>query len=244
MQKTPNVVRPSPVGDAVLSQSAPQQAGDLPAIEFDPFDQAQHHPHVRQHGRARQTPLVQHYLFQPQFGLLRQRIDRPGRRGSWRRWRRTRDGRGDVFPAVIEALLLLLARGRLIVGHTSLARTLPTMVVSAAKGTTQVPTTGVPGMSQKLNPAATAGHDATLPFGMGLKERGQRDLILLNNRLGAIVLGPIRPKQEDLLERDDKKAKVSATIETVLCTPSSYLTEAQASTSRARFFYATKRTRN
>ena len=145
-----------------------------------------------------------------------------------------------MFPAVIEALLLLLARGRLIVGHTPLARTLPTMVVSAAKGTTQVPTTGVPGMSQKLNPAVTAGHDAILPFGMELKERGQRDLILLNNRLGAIVLRPIRPKQEDLLERDDKKAKVSATIETVLCTPSSYLTEAQASTGRARFFCATK----
>ena len=91
-------------------------------------------------------------------------------------------------------------------------------------------------MSQKLNPAVTAGHDATLPFGMGLKQRGPRDLILLNNRLGAIVLGPIRPKREDLFEGDDKKAKVSPTIATVLGTPSSYLSEAHASRGRTRFF--------
>jgi hypothetical protein len=95
-------------------------------------------------------------------------------------------------------------------------------------------------MSQKANLAVSAGNVATLQFGMRLDAGVQRPQILLNQRLGAIVLMPIRPKGEELPDRDNKKAKFSATIPMFLRTPSSYLTEAHASRGRARFFCATK----
>jgi hypothetical protein len=94
-------------------------------------------------------------------------------------------------------------------------------------------------MGQKANLAVSAGNVATLQFGMRLDAGVQRPQILLNQRLGAIVLMPIRPKGEELPDRDNKKAKFSATIPMFLRTPSSYLTEANASRGRARFFCAT-----
>jgi hypothetical protein len=135
-------------------------------------------------------------------------------------------------------LLLLLAHGRLIVGHTPLARTLPTMELAAAEGTTQIRAAEVPRMGKKANPAANAGNDDRLQFRSRLQRRVQRGQILLNQRLGAIVLMPIRPKGEELSDGDNKKAKLSATILIGLCTPSSYLTKANASRGRARFFCA------
>jgi hypothetical protein len=94
-------------------------------------------------------------------------------------------------------------------------------------------------MGQKPNPAVNAGNVAPLQFGMRLDAGVQRPQILLNQRLGAIVLMPIRPKGEEPPDRDNKKAKFSATIPMFLRTPSSYLTEAHASRGRARFFCAT-----
>jgi hypothetical protein len=47
---------------------------------------------------------------------------------------------------------------------------------------------------------------------MGLQDRVQRDLILPDERLGAIVLLPIWPKREKLLDGYDKKARFSVMI--------------------------------
>ena len=243
MQITQNVVRPFPRSDAALSQGPQQQVQELPAIKLNAFDQVHDHPRVRQQRRVRQPGLVQHDPFQTQFGLLRQfgrhRLGGRQRRGTGILRRGPVEGSRDVLPAGIEALPLRFSRGRLIVGGTPLAGTLPAMVLAAAERTTQVYTAGIPGMGEKANSAVTAASDATLPFRKGCEGGIQRKQVLLNQRPGAIVLMPIRPKGEELPDRDNKKAKFSATIPMFLRTPSSYLTEANASRGRARFFCAT-----
>jgi hypothetical protein len=83
----------------------------------------------------------------------------------------------------------------------------------------------------------TAENGAALQLGVRFEGEVQRDQILPDQRLGAIILVPIRPKCEKLPDGDDKKAKLAVTLST-LHTPSSYLTEAHASRGRARFFSA------
>jgi hypothetical protein len=114
------------------------------------------------------------------------------------------------------------------------------MMRAAAKRTTQIFPARVSGMGEKANPAVNAGNVATLQLGMRLDSRVQRHQILLDHRPGAIVLMPSRPKREELPDGDDKKAKFSATIPMSLHTPSSYLTEANASRGTTRFFSAPK----
>ena len=114
------------------------------------------------------------------------------------------------------------------------------MMRAAAKRTTQIRPARVSGMGEKANLAVNAGNDTTLQLGMRLDSRVQRHQILLDHRPGAIVLMPSRPKREELPDGDDKKAKFSATIPMSLHTPSSYLTEANASRGRTRFFSAPK----
>ena len=247
MQILQNVVSPSSPSDAVLSQGLPKQTDKVLATELETFDQVHDRQHVRQQRRVRQPELVQHEPFQTQFDPLRQ----GGRRGLiGQRRRETRilrwpavKGWGTALTPGIEALLLLSSRGRLIVGDTPLARPLPAMMLAATERTTQVRAADVPGMGEKANPAVNAGNDASLQFGMRLDGTVQRHQILLDQRPGAIVLMPIRPKREELADGDDKKAKFSATIPMTLCTPSSYLTEANASPGRARFFCALQKAR-
>jgi hypothetical protein len=61
---------------------------------------------------------------------------------------------------------------------------------------------------------------------------------VLKKRLDAIILVPIGPKREKLLDSDDKKARLSVKIAIALHTPSSYLPDAKASRGRTRFFIA------
>jgi hypothetical protein len=91
-------------------------------------------------------------------------------------------------------------------------------------------------MREKPNPAVLAVSHAPLQIGVGFQNRVQRDLILPDKWSGAIELVPIRTKREKLLDGDGKKARLSVMIWIVLCTPSSYLIEANASRGRARFF--------
>jgi len=129
-----------------------------------------------------------------------------------------------------------LSGGRLIVRRTTLAGTLSAMVLPTAERTTQVHAPYVPGMRKKPNPAIHAVCQATLQIRLRLQDRIQRDLILPDKRAGAIVLVPIRPKRENFLDRDDKKARLSVITRIVLCTTSAYLNEAKASRGRPRFF--------
>lgn len=110
------------------------------------------------------------------------------------------------------------------------------MVPPTAEWTTQIPPTSVAGMREEPNPTVRAVCDAPLKLGMGVQDRVQRGLILLDKRSGAIVLVPIRAKREKPLDGYGKKARLSVTMWIVLCTPSSYPLDANASRGRARFF--------
>jgi|GEM_PF-3549423 len=224
MQKTPKVIAPIASADAVLSPSLPQQTEDFAATQGDAFDQADQHPHVRQHGRGGQTRFVQHRPFQAQDVRHRQGIvaglgrccPRQGGIG-----RREVAGRGGLpLAAVIEMLLLRLAGSRSIVRRAPLAGALPAMVLSATERTTQVPPPRVPGMREKPYPAVPTVRYATQKLGMGPQRSVQRRLIVPNKRPGAILLMPIRAKRERLLDGDGKKARLSAIIPIVLCTTS------------------------
>lgn len=140
------------------------------------------------------------------------------------------------LAAAVEPFLLAIPGGRSIVRRAAPVGTLPTVVFSAAERTPQVPPPGVARMREKPNPAVRAVGGATPKRGMRLPNRVQRGLVVPNKRPGAVVPVPILAKRENLLDGYGKKARFSAIIENVLCTPSSYLIGAQASSGRARFF--------
>jgi hypothetical protein len=137
--------------------------------------------------------------------------------------------------AAIEPFLLRFPGRRLVVGGTPSAGTLPTMVLSATEGTTQVPPACVSRMRKKANPAVRAVRYAPLKLGMGLQDRVQHGLILPDKRPGAIELMPIGAKREKLLDGDGKKARLSTILPIVFHTPSSYPFDANASRGRTRF---------
>ena len=110
------------------------------------------------------------------------------------------------------------------------------MVLPTAERTTQIPPTGVSGMCEKADPALGTMGNAAQKLRMGLEDRVQRRLILPDNRLGTVMLMPIRMKRKKLLGGYGKKARFSVIIVIVLCTPSSYLLDANVSRGRARFF--------
>ena len=81
-----------------------------------------------------------------------------------------------------------------------------------AEGATQILTARVTGMREKANPAMNAVSHARLERGMRLQDRVQRELILPDERAGTILLMPIGPKREKLLDGYDKKARLSVMI--------------------------------
>ena len=244
MQNIQNVVSPFPRSYAELSQGLPKPVDEFLAAESETFDQVHERPHVRQQGRVHQSRLVQHQPVQSQGGRHRQFVRHwladggPLRAGVLRR--RAVCGTGAGRAAGVLTPLLFLPLGRAIVGGTPLVGRLPAMMLSATKRTTQYLAPFVPGIREKADAAVSARNDAPLQFGMGPEDGVQRDQILSNQRPGAVVLVPICPEREELPGGDDKKAKLWVTMEMFSHTPSSYLTEADASRGRARFFCVTK----
>jgi hypothetical protein len=112
------------------------------------------------------------------------------------------------------------------------------MMPSATEGTTQVNSIRVAGIGQELDPAVSAMGQTRAQLRLGLQNRLERGAILTDERVGAVILVPIRAKRENFLYRQDKKARLSVTMAIVLCTPSSYRLDAKASRGRARFFIA------
>jgi hypothetical protein len=112
------------------------------------------------------------------------------------------------------------------------------MARSTTEGTTNIRPSRVAGIVQELDVAVNAAGKKRPQLRTGLQDRLQGDPILLDERLGAVVLVPIRPKRENFLDGQDKKRRLSVTIRSVLCTPSSYRLDAKASRGRARFFVA------
>ncbi len=66
------------------------------------------------------------------------------------------------------------------------------MMLPTAKGAPQVPATRVAGMREEPNPTLNTVRDTPLEMGMGRDYRVQRGLILPDQRLGTIVLAPVR----------------------------------------------------
>ena len=143
---------------------------------------------------------------------------------------------GPGLSTAVKPFLLTFPAGRSIVRRAAPVGTLSAVVLPAAERTTQIPPPGVARMREKPNPAVRAVGHATPKRGMRFQNRVQRGLVVPNKRPGAVVLMPIRAKRENLLDGYGKKARFSAIIENVLCTPSSYLIGAKASSGRARFF--------
>jgi hypothetical protein len=140
------------------------------------------------------------------------------------------------LSAAIKPFLLSLPGGRSVVRRTAPVGTLSAVVLPAAERTPQVPPPGVARMREKPNPAVCAVGHATPKRGMRFQNRVQRGLVVPNKRPGAVVPVPICAKREKWLDGYGKKARFSAIIENVSCTPSSYLIGANASSGRARFF--------
>jgi hypothetical protein len=90
------------------------------------------------------------------------------------------------------------------------------MVLPAAERAAYVPSVGVLGPHQERNPAMSAADHASLQRGIPVQLGVQFETILLDNRLGAIILMPIRPKSENPLQGYGKKAKFSITMRIVL----------------------------
>jgi hypothetical protein len=128
----------------------------------------------------------------------------------------------------VQLLLLTALAGLGVLGAASVAE-FSMMMPPAAEWAAQIPTIRVAGMGEKADPAVNAACDATRQPRMGSQESVQHRLILPDNRLGAVILVPIGPKREKLLDGDDKKARLSVTIRKLFFTPSSYRIDADAS---------------
>jgi hypothetical protein len=162
-----------------------------------------------------------------------------------RRQRRVDITRRGVFGLIyglasfaVEKLLAPSAVDRLIVLLAPRVAALATMVLSAAEGAAEIQATRVARMRKESNPAVAAAHRA-VPQIRAIPQDGiQRDLILTNERLGAIVLLPILAKSKNFRDGYSKITKFSVKMLIVCCISSSYPLDANASRGRARIFYA------
>jgi hypothetical protein len=109
-------------------------------------------------------------------------------------------------------------------------------MITAAERAAQIRSGGVAGMDQKPDPTVATGRDAILKMGMFGQGGVQGPLILLNERLSAVVLMPVLAKGENFRQGYQKSARFSAMIERLLCISSSYFLDAKASSGRARIF--------
>ncbi len=112
------------------------------------------------------------------------------------------------------------------------------MVLLAAEGTAEIPTTRIAWMRTEANPAVAAAHGAALQISTIPQGRIQRQLILTNKRTGAVVLMPILAKRENFRDGYRKTVAFSVKMLIVLGISSSYFLDAKASRGRARIFHA------
>ena len=209
-----NVVGPPPTGDAMLSQSPPQQADQLREADGNALHQADHHPRVGQHRRGQQARLVEQHAVQRQLALGEpfrcpggsgaQRQNRP-LRGTWRR-------PFGAPPAGIQPPLLPFPRRCSVISRAALVGTPSAVASPAAKRTTQIEPAGIAGMREKPNPAVRAMSRARLQLRMRLQHGVQGLLVAEDQRPGRFVLVPIRPERESFLDGDDKKTRFSVII--------------------------------
>ena len=140
-------------------------------------------------------------------------------------------------PAV-ETFLVPSPLDRVIVFSAPLFAALATMVLPTTERAAEIPPLRVAGMREEANGAVAAVHRA-VPQLRTLPQNGvQSELILTNERLGAIVLVPILAKGKNFRDGYAKSTRLSVKMLIVLCMSSSYSLDANASRGRARIFYA------
>lgn len=162
-----------------------------------------------------------------------------------RRWRRVDITRRTVFGVLsglaalaVETLLLPSGRVGSIVLPATLIGTLPTVVLPAAKGAAEIPAARVAGMCKEANPAVAAPHRAVPQVRTVPQDSVQREVILTNERLGAIVLVPILAKSKNFRDGYGKITRFSVKMLIGCSISSSYSLDANASRGRAGIFCA------
>jgi hypothetical protein len=118
------------------------------------------------------------------------------------------------------------------------------MVFTATELTAEISPIRVSWMRQKANATMAAVDRTAFQIGTIAQDGAERQLILTNKRVDAVVLMPIRAKREEFRDRYRKNAKFSVRMLILFCTSSSYSLDANASRCRARFFCAFTRKRN
>jgi hypothetical protein len=175
-----------------LSQNSLQHLQNLPPAHSPAFDQADHHPHILDHGLI---PLGENWLrFQP-----------PGS-GSLRQLR----GRDWRSPFLVEGALLGLAPRIPVILNAPARGLLLAMGLPTTKGTAQVvAAVGVAWMSQEKNAAMSAPAQADSQAGLGAQNRSQQQIILQHQGGRHAPAIPVRSELKLLLDPDCKKPKLS-----------------------------------
>jgi hypothetical protein len=113
---------------------------------------------------------------------------------------------------------------------------LATVVLAAAERAAEILAIRVPWMREKANSTVATVDRTVRQIGTIAQDGIDRQLILTNNRVDAIVLMPIGVKGKEFPGGYDENPKFSVKILSDVITPSSYELDANASRSRARFF--------
>ncbi len=138
----------------------------------------------------------------------------------------------------VETFLVPSPLGRSIVFSAPLVAPLAAMVVPAAERAAEIPAARVAGMREEANPAVAAAYRAVPQLRTLPQDGVQGELILTNERLGAVVLVPILAKSKNFRDGYRKRDRLSVKMLIVLCISSSYSLDANASRGRARIFCA------
>jgi hypothetical protein len=157
-------------------------------------------------------------------------------------WRRS-IGRRPVFgvatgfaPLPVEKLLLLASSVRLVVPLAPLVGLLAAVVPTATERTAEIPPICISRMCQEANSTLAAVDRTACQTGMIAQDGIQRELILMNKRIDAVVLMPILAKRKEFPDGYDKNARFSDKMLIVLDTSSSYSLDANAARWRTKIF--------
>jgi hypothetical protein len=101
---------------------------------------------------------------------------------------------GALASLAVVMLLVPLPIHRSVVLSATCIGTLSPMVLPAAKGAAEILAARIPGMSQEANSAPATRHRAIRQTGTTAQNGIQRQLILTNKRVGAVVLVPVLAK--------------------------------------------------
>jgi hypothetical protein len=207
MQPVHSVIDFSAAGHGALSPNALEHLEDLGAADRSSLDQADHHPHIRQHPRVPRDSTA----------VLRARDVGRARCGA-------RPVRFEPGALAVEGALFLLAGRVPVIGDAAARGLLLAMSAPAAKGTPQVFATGITRVREKKDPAMPAAGQASSQPGLGSEHRSQQHVILQHQSGYPLRSIPLRRTLEMLRDLNCKKPRLSLKVLTYWKTPSSYPT--------------------